>query len=516
MIRHLIGSWLLSIVSLLAAPESKDLLRFTNGDQLHGTFNGVKEGGRVIWLRDDLANQGEFETQQIRQIVLRNARPLQSMKTLSNISLVNGDPVPGEITGINSETITLNTPYAGELRIPRKQVAMLSPNPLGGRLFYHGPFAEDEWKMLHPSYPDGLPAEPSEKKEAKDQAAKADNDQPGRWVFSGSSWYWQSKQQGCALIRESGMPERSVISFDLAWKNQLSLAFAFNADFAKSKGEEDEEANDAPARKKIRQFSPGDPMEMVRTFGNCNIIQIYSNYMMMARAHVDEEGKPTFQRIQMSNQNIRLDNRNHAKIEIRSNRTNGEFALYIDDEFVAQSSADAMDPNGMQVNPLPAGKGGGYGFLSLSNENTVRISEIVLSEWNGMPDAARSMQVDDEDIVLLTNGTDRFAGRVVELQTNGKIHFEGKHGKFEFPLEDVAEVRFARKQLSAAPEESTDLLKIRFHPMGSITGSLMPSEREVLELKSPILGAVKIKTDAASMLEFRSSNLLFDDWENDF
>ena len=142
----------------LTAADSSDLLRFSNGDQLHGDFQGFKQGPQAVWLRDDVTAPVEFKISQLRHIVLNNGKPLKSLSSLSYVALVNGDRVPGLITSVDEKTVTLATTYAGTLTIPREQVAMLAPSPLGGRLNYHGPFLEDEWKMSHAAFPDGMPA----------------------------------------------------------------------------------------------------------------------------------------------------------------------------------------------------------------------------------------------------------------------------------------------------------------------------------------------------------------------
>ena len=364
MINKSVITWLLTLAGLSAAPPAAtDLLRFTNGDQLHGKFMGINDGLLAVWSREDLSAPGEFKTSQIRQIVLHGARPLKSLGSLSYVRLVNGDRIPGTITGIDDETVTMDTSYAGVLRIPRKQVAMLAPGPLGGRVAYYGPFIEDEWKMTHPSFPDGLPDAPP----AGAGNNEAD-DQPGRWTFSGSAWYWQSKRPCSALIRESGMPDRSVLRFDLAWKNQLSLAIAFHADFQKVKPREDEnrggeeKKDNAPKVKApIRRFMPGDSSGLPAVFGNSNVIQIYSNYMMLIRTHVDKKGQPMAERLQMNNEHMRLGDRNHAKVEIRSTRSTGEISLFIDDEFIAQwEGTKAKDGDGTDAKPDAATPGFGF------------------------------------------------------------------------------------------------------------------------------------------------------------
>jgi hypothetical protein len=517
MIKNPIMPWLLSIVGLFAAPAvlpgQMDLLRFTNGDQLHGKFMGINEGLRAVWTRDDLSAPGEFNTSQIRQIVLQNAHPLKPLACISNVRLVNGDRIPGTITGIDEDTITLDTSYAGVLRIPRKQVAMLAPSPLGGRVVYHGPFVENEWKMIHPSFPDGLP-------EPAPVDAEKTEEQPGRWLFSGSAWYWQNKLPGTALVRESVMPDRSVLRFDLAWKNQLSLVIAFHADFRKVKPKEEENHGEEEkiddlkkAKAPLRRFMPGDASGLPLVFGNSNIIQIYSNYMMLIRTCVDENGQPSVERIQMNNEHIRLGDRNRAKLEIRSTRSTGEISLFIDDEFIAQWEGN-LAGNGNDAKPNTAATG--FGFLSQGSESSVRISDVIVSEWNGMPDSARSLQVDEQDIVLMTNGTDRFAGRVDGLAAGGKISFTGKLGEFRFPLEDVAEIRFARKHLGTAPDTPSDQVTVRFSPVGSVSGRPVSGDASNIGIASPILGNLKVSMESAVLLEFNSSNTTVDDWDSDF
>jgi hypothetical protein len=487
MMRNPVMPWLLPMVAL-AAGDHPDLLRFTNGDQIHGAFLGIKDGPRAVWQRDDLSAPVDFKTTRIRHVVLHGGRPRKPPVTLSHIELVNGDRIPGAIIGMDAETVILDTSCAGTLRVPRSRVSMLAPNPMGGRVHYHGPFTEEDWKMAQVSFPDGPPP-------ASGQA--------GRWAFSGSAWHWPGGQAGTALVRESGLPERAVLRFDLAWKNRLNIALAFHADFARSEPAGDDEKRDA----KARAFAPVDSSDLPRLFGNSHVLQIYSNFLMLFRTSVSVDAKPSCERVQVnSNHSVRLGESGRAIIEVRANRASGAISLFVNDEFAAQwSGGDA-----------PPGAGGGFGFVVLGDDSPVRLSDIVVSEWNGMPDSARSLRVDDQDVVLMTNGTDRFAGKAGVLDARGRILFEGKHGQLQFPLEDAAEIRFARDRLAAVADAPGDGVLVRMAPIGLISGRPLAGDGATLGILSPILGELNLSLDSAVMLDFNSSNQIIDAWDADF
>jgi len=132
-----------------------------------------------------------------------------------------------------------------------------------------------------------------------------------------------------------------------------------------------------------------------------------------------------------------------------------------------------------------------------------------------MPDSARSLQVDDQDIVLLSNGTDRFSGKVGEMR-DGKISLEGKYGRFQFMLEDIAEIRFARERLAPAEDLPADNFVVRLNPVGSISGRPVSGDASILGILSPIIGELNLSIDSAIMLDFNSSNQIIDDWDADF
>lgn len=490
------------------AADTQDILRFSNGDQLHGTFQGFKEGPLAVWQRDDLTAAVEFKCETLRHIVLQGGEPRKPLTSLSHVALVNGDRIPGSLVSLDSATLSIDTLFAGILKIPRNQVAMIAPSPLGGRLYYHGPFVETGWKMANASFPEGMPPPAAD---AKDDA-KVPSDEPRRWEFSGSAWYWPNKSSGTALIHENLMSDRSVLRFDLAWKNRLSMAVAFHADFQKANSPEAAGEGKPNALRKAQAFGPGDSSILPLLFGNSYIIQLFPTHLMLFRSSVDEEGVPRIERVQTNSNSIRLGDAGKAQFEIRSNRPTGEISLFINDEFVVQWSEGDVRADAPSND---IGKGRGFGFVVQNEESPVKISDIMVAEWNGMPDAARSLQVDDQDIVLLANGTDRFSGKITAFE-EGKVLLDGKYGSFKFALDDIAEIRFARNRLAKPTEMASDSLTIRLSPIGKVSGRPVSGNRSSIQIVSAECGEMNFQLESAVMIDFQQSNSIIDAWESEF
>lgn len=479
--------------AVLTAEENAprpDLLRFTNGDQLHGSFSGIAAGGKLKWTREDVKEPIEISPSQVRQVVLSGGRPAAPLPTLSYAALVNGDRIPGVLKSLDAGKVVLETSFAGEVVLPREQVAMMAPSPLGGRLVYHGPYDATEWKMTTVAEPDGL----------KDDASADAASSPSRWGFSGSAWYWQGARPGTALVRKEGMPDRAVLRFNLAWKNRLSFAMAFHADFKRPEPKE----GDPP-------LNPNDVVSLPRLFGNSYVVQMNGNSVMLYRAGFDHEGKQVLEMIRANSYGARFAEGDNATVELRCNRQSGDIVLFMNGEFVSQWSEAALK-NGESTY---AGKGSGIGFIVQGQGTPVRISDIAMAEWNGMPDAARSLQVEDQDIVLLANGTDRFSGKVTGFQ-DGSVTFEGRYGGFRFPIDDLAEIRFAKNALAKPAESSEGEMTIHLYPLGRVTGKPVAGTRDSIKLLTPSSGEWNADLKSAVILDFNPSESFLDDWDVQF
>jgi hypothetical protein len=104
----------------------------------------------------------------------------------------------------------------------------------------------------------------------------------------------------------------------------------------------------------------------------------------------------------------------------------------------------------------------------------------------------------------------------VKSLTDGKVRLDAKHGDFQFPLEEVAEIRFARNRLAKEPAESADDVVVRFSPLGRLTGRPLAGDPSSIRILHPVAGEMDVQLDPAIMLDFQPSNNIIDDWNSEF
>ncbi len=495
--------WLiLFALTKVAFASEKDgveaLLAFDNGDQLHGHYLGFAEK-RLIWKRGDLAKQAEFDPANLRRVIFRNGRPESPLKRISHVATIHGDRIPAEVVSLDGESLVLESGYAGRLEIPRSHIGMLAPMPYGGRMIYQGPFAADDWRVLELQ---GLVAGESE---------VAAEEEPGGWTHAGAAWYWPANSPVKGLALERDIPASMLIRCHISWKSRISLALAFHADFKAPPQDEADEEELPGARRRIHL---ADSNIYAGLFGNSYVLQVNPTHALLYRSVVDDEGGMRVERMQTTFNNVNLGESGAADLEIRASRITGEISLFINDEFVAQwSEIGHIDGAGGPAHEY-AGLGGGMGFLVQSPNAAIRISDIVVCEWNGMPDAARSMQMDDQDVVLLTNGTDRFSGKIENIR-DGRVSIAGRYGDFDFPFDDVAEIRFARNGLATPVPAPSGSIRLRSHPVGLMTGIPLSGDGSQIRLDHPSFGIINVDLAPVVMMEMQLGESFLDAWDPD-
>lgn len=517
-------------------PSGTDIVRFNNGDIIHGKFEGL-EGG-VKWSRPDIDRALNIKLKNLTQVVFDGGRQGNPELLNAHVSLVNGDEIPGEIVSLDAEYLLLKSPIAGELKISRNHIKTLTPNPFDGQLKYAGPFTSDGWVVL-----DRKISKEVRKREAEEAGEKVEDEEEKKepqpsWVYAGASLY---SSNFAPIVYDAQLPDVGRLRFKAAWKNRLYLSVAFHADFTrpipreviKKEPQPLEDALEGEDRKKEEAEEELPPLEYESLFdqvegkafqsqewlpesggnsgpivyGSSYLLTVSNNYPTLMRHTFEKDGTPKFVSLRGSRINVNLSSGASAEFDLRFDREKSLIYLYVNGQYACQWN----DLDGY------AGKGGAIAFAATNSNSQVKISDIFVTSWSGTADSANSMKHDERDIALLTNGTDRFSGDTTAI-TNGEAAFKGEFSEMKIPLAQLSEIHFkANAQLD--PDEikwSDQLGVLLFNPVGRITLTPKSSTANQLKGHSAILGDITVDLSSAVLLNFADEPDGLSDWITDF
>ena len=528
-------------------PAGTDIMRFDNGDLIHGKFGGLDD--RVLWKRPDIDRLLRVKRDGIRQIVFNSGRPgIHSSKT-SHVSLINGDQIPGKIKSLTDKHLILDSPVLGELKIPREQLKSLCPNPFNGKLAYAGPFTSDDWVLL--TYPKVEKKKNEEQKEKVDQKEEEEAEvELPNWVYSGAAFF--NARDQAPLVRKTDLPDTGRLQFEVSWKGRLNLNIAVHADFIRpiipeiDRGEEEEgeeaapseDDDESPEKKKdeeeeTKEDDSGDPAPKHEilwdlkegnalqsipwlqrdntghsyTFGSSYVLNL-SSYSSLYRCEFDDNGKAQIVRLDGPRVSQSLSETGTATVDLRFDRRKRFFILYINGNYAAQWT----DPQAFEE------KGTSMGFSSSGNCK-VRLSNIYVTSWNGLRDSALSMEHEERDVALLINGTDRFSGSLTKIDQD-TAHLKTAYAEMTIPVSDISSLELKKSTMADIENEkylweddSPSILL--FKPLGRLSLTPKGSSDKTLEGHSPFLGNLKVNLDSATLLRFNDESFDVTDWFND-
>lgn len=546
-------------------PVGDDVLLLSEGNVLHGSYGGLKDG--VIWERSDIERPIRFAFPNVRQIVRKYQPALKLGPDSSFLHLISGDRIPGKILSLDETTLSIQSEVLGKVKIPRSYLKSIAPNPFDGELFYIGPYTSDGWVVLNPteSEPDQEEEKESkeEEKESKEEKEK-EAGKPSSWIHSGASFFSQDTRP--LAFPKAQLPDVGRLKFKMEWQGTLNLSVAFLSDFtrlrpAPQKAEEDAEKEKAEkdppadlpegkAQKEAKaQEEAGEPkaeeeeeeekapkvelqeetlferidgnhyqevpwVDSARSnfalaFGSGYTMTLYSSYPSLARNSFSEKGEPEVKQLRRARSSISMNNTREAVIEFCYDREKGLVLLFINDEYCAQWNDLAGAP----------GDGTGFAFLNNQNDCRLRLSEVMVTSWNGMKDPASSMQLADRDVALLVNGTDRFSGQLTKIE-DGMAHFKTDYLDARLPLRDLSRIVLRSENADAdeqaeIPSWGSEPVTILYQPYGKL--SLYPESggRNSIKGTSPFLGEIEADLSAASLLRFQQGSPDLSDWFDD-
>jgi len=190
--------------------SAADVLRFLNGDQLHGELNLIGRNG-LIWQHGHVEEPMRFGRDIVKDVELNGPFPDANFRMLTRVSLTNGDDYRGTVVEMDKERLVLETPYGGELELAAEMIRELSLSTEQARILYQGPTGRDDFVIS----------------------------ESVNWTSKNNALYFSGSEPGEVLgLPFHEFPDLASVEFDLEWKgDSMGLLFFFWADQPKDQGE---------------------------------------------------------------------------------------------------------------------------------------------------------------------------------------------------------------------------------------------------------------------------------------
>jgi hypothetical protein len=127
-------------------PVGEQVVRFRNGDLLHGALVGLNARDGLTWQRDDARTALGFQLANLAEVTLANTESGRPGKR-AVVTLTNGDSLAGDLVSATKETVELQTASAGLVKLQRAMIASLRPGAETGAVVYRGPNNLNEWAV---------------------------------------------------------------------------------------------------------------------------------------------------------------------------------------------------------------------------------------------------------------------------------------------------------------------------------------------------------------------------------
>ncbi len=481
------------LITLLAVPfckaDQKDLINFGNDDTLHGKFLGFTTSGKVIWKNPHAEGNIAFSTNELNRIVFNKGELTKPFTHSSYVTMTNLDIIPGSIIKMDKQAVTLKTDFAGEVLIPNDKIRSLTFQPLGDKILYRGPYTKRGWTQ-HLINPAKIS---DEKKVQNKETKKTKIDSKDGWSFKNFSW----KHTGLPsiLMSDIELPDTFRYTFYMKSENTVKLNLVIFSDMNPT---EEKENKDDKAKKT-------NTANLVTKIIGTNLSFRLSSYSSsLIFSGFDKEGKPYSKMLinLLVNRSSRSQEYGERFYDIRVDRKSNSVLLYRDKSLLGQWDISDVTEN-LKGNKL------GYYVDYSGTKRMQKISNITLNSWNGVIDPAISIENDNRDIVMLSNGTDRFSGEVIGILDN-KLELKGPYAELVIPTDQIQTLSFAKKKRAEPNTPSTGDIAVRFYGTGKITGSFSKGPDGSLFIKNPTLGKLKINYDYITSIQFSDLDFIYE------
>jgi hypothetical protein len=337
-----------------------------NGDWLDGKLQSIDRQHGLLWSLADASAPIEFKFDAVSQVFFHPppapAQPDTGANFPCKVFLAGGDILEGSLAACDPSTLSLQTWYAGLLKIPRASLRSV---------------------YFPPNTPDAFTAFGSEGWTQGSNPAMFAND-PGQWTFRDGAVY---AAKSASLARDLKMPTTADLQFDLAWTGDLTLSVALYTDSLQPLLLRDKDtAPDFAAFYSMRFLNMG--VEMTRI----------------------KKGEPIASLSQVMVTAFTQTNRAH--IELRIRQKTATLAFSVD----GQNLTTWTDPNGF------VGAGSGIRFVH-NGGGLIKISDLRVTPWDGVSEDGAAGPAGNGQAVILTNAN--LLNGPIEKIADGKVTLKG-------------------------------------------------------------------------------------------
>jgi hypothetical protein len=452
----LAASLLASLGSARAAEapsRDQDMVWLRSLERLRGEVVSMDAQG-LVWRNSGISENLPLPLSSVIRVRLGprpSSQPHQANPCV--VRLINQDEIAGSLVGVDATELVVETWFAGALHIPRWGVASLQPIVTNPKVVYQGPNSMEEWTQGNAVIPGVL---------------------SNAWTYADGSLVANAPG---SVARDVRMPAQASVDMDLNWSGYLSLAIALYAD----------------SLQPIQLLSKDEAPD----FGGFYSLQINAN---VANLMVIKKGLPLNPVGPAYVQGLEMKTSTH--LTIRTHKTDHTVFLFMDGVLIKQwQDPYAAVGTGTCIRIVNQGQRG----LFLANAEAdkasqVRVSNLVVSEWDGRQEAPANVIVPSTNDVVQMLNRDSLGGVVQEIH-EGVVKVAGAMGPVTIPLERVSQIYFGRpagKTAAALP----GAIQAHFNRRGRVL--LQPEGWEAGKLVAvhPVFGRAAFDLAAFRLLEW--------------
>ncbi len=446
-----------------AREQQPQVIELLDGDTLKGTFVGFDVETGVKWRHSAVKTDIEFLTDSLSRIQLfprsQQLEPGQS----TQIDLVTGEVLSGELLELNDRHLILNAWYSrNSLRIPREKIMAIRPGSEELGLIYEGPSGMDGWKTRGTTVGNvrqgrivpqqllgrGVPF-PNPKAAGRIPVPVGSSG----WKYSDKAF--SATRSGSLIGRKLDLGDSVNVEFDMAWQGNFNLGISLYAD-------------------QLDAYS-----------GSSYMVGISPNSCYLTRMANNVQNNLG----QQSYQDLR--GKTKAKVSICANKADSSVAVIINGRVIKQWE----DNSGF------AGKGENLMFVLLQNAS-VKVSNIRVSTWNGKLPAANTGDKKEGKDILTTSNSTNLSGELLGVR-DGKAIFKAGFAPvpLEITLDTITKIQMADTKLEKNKLGLGDV-RVTFVNGGQFTFLLEKWGADRASGLSSVLGRVDFQPSAFSVLEF--------------